>query len=130
MMNIHHVAVDGWSISILVSQLADLYEHFSANTPLPITTQPVVYSQYSAWQRTLMNSQAVEQLEEYWVRQLALPLPVISFPTDRARPAVCSTKGENFGFVLGIELGLGLRRARARARCCYDWGVWCRVRCC
>ena len=96
MLTMHHIAVDGWSVALLVSQLADLYQHFvqaTPDAPLPTVPQPVVYSQYASWQRMQMDSPSIEHLEAYWIRQLTLPLPVINIPMDRPRPAVQTTAG-------------------------------------
>ncbi|HEX6871531.1 MAG TPA: condensation domain-containing protein, partial [Micromonosporaceae bacterium] len=79
----HHTAVDGWSIQVLMRDLASLYSArrrgFQAD--LPPARQ---YQEYVAWQRANAADPAVVAAKEYWRGRLdgARVLPV---RTDRPR---------------------------------------------
>lgn len=53
---------------------------------------------------------------EYWRKTLADAPEESSFPTDRPRPAVLSTRGDRVEFVLDAEIGTGVRRLARAAR--------------
>ena len=86
LLTAHHVIADGWSASVVVRELAALYDLAltgQGEKPLPLLVQPV---DYAAWQR---SRAAGEQLE-YWKTALAGLVPALDLPTDRARPALQS----------------------------------------
>gem|GEM_PF-343006 len=85
----HHIAVDGWSISILWADWARLYavpSAFDAEPPLPR------YLDY-ARERQLEYVDRARSLD-YWRRRLE-NLPLLELPTDRLRPAQASHRGRN-----------------------------------
>ena len=75
---LHHIAGDGWSAPILMTELAALCEGREL-PPAPL----VQYGDYARWQRTKDHSSDLA----YWRTQLADSEP-LDLPTDRLRPAV------------------------------------------
>ena len=53
LLTMHHIVSDGWSLGVLVRELAALYEAFAAGRPSPLPELPVQYADYAAWQRAL-----------------------------------------------------------------------------
>ena len=49
----HHIASDGWSMALLLGELAELYAAFAAGRPSPLPELPVQYADFAAWQRQL-----------------------------------------------------------------------------
>jgi nonribosomal peptide synthetase DhbF len=87
---VHHVAMDGWSVRILVDDLLRLYQHArgtAADTPPAPALQP---ADHALWERTAPVQQHYDEQLAYWREQLAGALPVLALPTDRTRPAVPS----------------------------------------
>ena len=84
----HHIAVDGWSIRRIITEIAELYraqvEHRSAVLP----DLPVQYLDYTVWQRGRIVSGEYAEGLAYWVEHLRAPLPVLDLPTDHPRPAI------------------------------------------
>ncbi|WP_208921566.1 non-ribosomal peptide synthetase [Streptomyces capitiformicae] len=105
---IHHIAVDGWSMGVLVEDLAALYDGH-ALPPLSVR-----YADYAVWQADrAAEGRWTEQLE-HWRGRLAGPLPVLELPTDRPRPATPSLAGAAHEFTLSAELTERLRALGAR----------------
>ena len=51
LLTMHHIVADGWSMGILIRELATLYEAFSTGQPSPLAELPLQYADYAAWQR-------------------------------------------------------------------------------
>src|SRR5258708_32984866 len=89
---VHHIAFDGWSISILVAELVELYRSRQEQRPARLTALPVQYADYALWQRKYLSGDRLQEKLDYWRQQLrgVEPLPL---PTDYERPASVSTRG-------------------------------------
>jgi hypothetical protein len=93
LFTVHHIISDGWSVGILVRELAAHYEAFSKNKPSPLPELPVQYADFAHWQRRWLQGETMEALLDYWRRQLAGSLPFINLRADRPRPPSLSLKG-------------------------------------
>src|SRR5262249_3972854 len=61
---------DGWSLGVLVNELATLYEAFAAGRESPLPPLPIQYADFASWQRRWQsNPDTVAQLA-YWEEQL------------------------------------------------------------
>ncbi|MEU6173220.1 non-ribosomal peptide synthase/polyketide synthase [Streptantibioticus parmotrematis] len=90
-LSLHHIITDGWSTSVLLTDLAHLYRaQLDAITP-ELPPLPVQYADYAHWQRTASCTGSDDQLA-YWKEQLASVEP-LHLPTDRPRPAVRTSNG-------------------------------------
>ncbi len=92
-LTLHHIASDGWSIGVLVREVAALYPAFAARRPSPLPELPVQYADFAVWQRSWLHGEVLEQEIAFWRRQLAGLPPLLELPTDRPRPAVQSYRG-------------------------------------
>lgn len=84
----HHIISDGWSMTVLISELLSCYDTYSrggAHVPAPLRIQ---YKDYASWQQTQLKQDTLAEDRDYWVRLLEAPLPVIDLPGDNPRPAV------------------------------------------
>ncbi|MEC4812177.1 MAG: amino acid adenylation domain-containing protein [Scytonema sp. PMC 1069.18] len=96
----HHIASDGWSMSILFSLLATLYEEFINGSPKPLLELPIQYADYAVWQRQWLLGEVLAKQLDYWKQQLAGANTVLELPTDRPRPPVQSYRGAKQSFVI------------------------------
>ncbi|MBW3570415.1 MAG: amino acid adenylation domain-containing protein [Gemmatimonadetes bacterium] len=108
-LNLHHVAGDGWSIGLLVRELSALYAAFRAGEPSPLPELPLQYADIAEWQREWMDGGALDEQLAYWRGRLAGAPAVLELPTDRPRPAVQSHRGESRGFEVRPALAARLR---------------------
>ncbi|HEX8274724.1 MAG TPA: amino acid adenylation domain-containing protein, partial [Longimicrobiaceae bacterium] len=103
LLGMHHVASDGWSLRVLLRELAALYPAFAAGEPSPLPDLPVQYADFAAWQRAHLAGEALEGQLGYWRERLAGMPPLLELPTDRPRPPVADDRGGAVGFALSPE---------------------------
>ncbi|HYR10934.1 MAG TPA: amino acid adenylation domain-containing protein, partial [Longimicrobium sp.] len=60
-LNLHHVAGDGWSMDLLFRELSALYAAFRAGQPSPLAELPLQYADYAEWQRQWMAGGALDE---------------------------------------------------------------------
>ncbi|WP_372443350.1 amino acid adenylation domain-containing protein [Saccharothrix algeriensis] len=77
----HHIVTDGWSVGVLLDELADLYA--GVEPPAP-TAQ---YPDFAVW-----DGQRPQGDVAYWRDRLA-GVEALDLPTDRPRPALRTTSG-------------------------------------
>ena len=82
----HHSIFDGWSVEILLRELAVCYTAFHAGTPLHLPELPVQYADFAFWQRSLLEGERLERLLAYWKLRLA-HLPMLTMPADHPHPS-------------------------------------------
>ncbi|MDT7711644.1 MAG: hypothetical protein QOG46_333, partial [Pseudonocardiales bacterium] len=88
----HHIITDGWSIRVLVDELAQLYSAARRGVTPMLPQLPIQYPDYAVWQRERLSDAALQPHLDYWRSQLA-GVETLELPTDRPRPAVRTTSG-------------------------------------
>ena len=92
-INQHHSISDGWSLTILRSELSDLYNSFHANQSPPLTPLKRSYIDYSHWQReTYLSSEKIAEQKRYWLKQLQT-IPPLDLYIAKPRPPVQTFNG-------------------------------------
>ncbi|MDQ7803079.1 non-ribosomal peptide synthase/polyketide synthase [Amycolatopsis sp. A133] len=104
-LSLHHIITDGWSMGVLVGELATLYGDERAELP-PL---PVQYADFAAWQRDRLTGEFLADQLGFWRHELDGLRP-LDLPTDRPRPATRTSNGAEHEFTLGAEALAGLRR--------------------
>ncbi|HEX5601466.1 MAG TPA: condensation domain-containing protein, partial [Pyrinomonadaceae bacterium] len=99
----HHIISDGWSMGVLVNEMASLYQR----QPLPELA--VQYADFSEWQREWLTQGNLERQLNYWKQQLGGELPVLELPTDRVRPPRQSFRGAVRRFSLSEDLSEAIK---------------------
>ncbi|MEU8697757.1 amino acid adenylation domain-containing protein [Streptomyces sp. NPDC048680] len=107
-VTVHHIAFDGWSVGVLVRELSALYATALEKGPVPAPL-PVQYADYALWQRGWLTGEPLERQLDYWRTRLA-GLEPLELPTDQARPAERTGKGEVVRFSVPADVA-----ARAKA---------------
>jgi amino acid adenylation domain-containing protein/non-ribosomal peptide synthase protein (TIGR01720 family) len=105
---LHHIIADGWSVGIMIRELATLYTAFAGGQALALPELPIQYADYAIWQRDWLQSTADQQASSplqtqlaYWRRSLANASTILELPTDHPRPAIQSFRGAKQFFTLG-----------------------------
>lgn len=104
----HHIIADGWSMGVLVNELAALYQVLTENQPSPLPELPIQYADYAIWQRQWLDGEVLETQLAYWQKQLK-NLPVVQIPTDYPRPAVQTFQGRRQPVVISQSLTSALK---------------------
>ncbi|MFP2932017.1 condensation domain-containing protein, partial [Pyxidicoccus sp. 3LG] len=93
LLNMHHIVSDGWSMDVLVREVAALYAAFSAGQPSPLPELPVQYADFAVWQRGWLQGEPLEAQLSWWRKHLAGAPATLELPTDFPRSAVQSFRG-------------------------------------
>jgi amino acid adenylation domain-containing protein/non-ribosomal peptide synthase protein (TIGR01720 family) len=109
----HHIVSDGWSMSVLVRDVSELYTAFSAGQAPSLPPLSVQYADYAVWQRAWLSGDVLEAQLAYWRGALA-DVPALELPLDRPRPAVQTYRGAGDAVALPAGLSDALRALSRR----------------
>ena len=93
LLGMHHIVSDGWSVSLITSEVARAYAAFSRGEPSPLPELPVQYADFAVLQRQWLTGEVLERQLAYWREALRGAPPVLELPSDRPRPPVPSHRG-------------------------------------
>ena len=111
LLTIHHIAVDGWSIDVLVRELRALYPAFLEGQPSPLPELLAQYCDYAIWQREWLQDKVLERQMEYWKKQLAALPPPLELPGAAAvLPADKGRIGAEHRFAVPAALFFALQQ--------------------
>ncbi|MDC5822329.1 amino acid adenylation domain-containing protein [Vibrio europaeus] len=86
LINVHHIASDGWSQNLFVQELSEGYRAYQEGGVPTLPELTVQYKDYAVWQSRWLQGEKRHALIEHWQTQLA-DLPVVhGLPLDKARP--------------------------------------------
>ena len=111
----HHIASDGWSVGLLMRDLAEAYRARLEGRAAGWAGLPVQYADYTLWQRALLGGGAgagagagaggiLPAQAGFWAGALAGLPAELDLPVDRPRPAVPSYRGA----LVGLDVDAGL----------------------
>jgi amino acid adenylation domain-containing protein len=110
---LHHIVADGWSLGVLVTELAAFYSAHLTGGTANVPELPLQYADFAAWQHQRLESPELDATLRYWCEHLADSPPSLPLPTDHPRPLVQSDRGGSVEFELPAEL---VRRLRSLSR--------------
>src|SRR5262249_34251538 len=84
---------DGWSLGLLVREIAELYDAFVHGRPSPLPDLAIQYADFAVWQRGWLQGEALDSQLVYWTHRLEGGPASLQAPTARARPAVQTHRG-------------------------------------
>ncbi|MFT4174750.1 MAG: amino acid adenylation domain-containing protein, partial [Rhodocyclaceae bacterium] len=114
LFTMHHIAADGWSLSVLIREVAALYAAFVRGEPSPLAPLALQYADFAHWQRRWLSGDVLQAQLDYWRQRLDGAPPVLSLPTDFPRPAVRTYDGAAHAIMVDARVGSALK-ALARA---------------
>ncbi len=86
LVSIHHIVADGWSMGVLVEEMAELYGAFREGRAPALRPLPIQFADYAVWERRRLSGAHLEWLLAAWHVRLDGLRP-LALPTDRRRPA-------------------------------------------
>jgi amino acid adenylation domain-containing protein len=96
----HHIAIDLWSLTVLLDELRTIYADRQAGRSTQLPALDLQYADYVRWQ----SQTSLETAGDYWQQQLAGELQPLNLPTDRSRPLLQTFHGASQTFELSPEL--------------------------
>jgi amino acid adenylation domain-containing protein len=108
LFTMHHIISDGWSMGLLIQELAALYTAYTIRTSVALPPLVIQYADIAVWQQQWLQGEELERQLAYWRRQLQNP-PVLHLPTDRPRPNVQTFQGATYSFSLPACLSQSLK---------------------
>ncbi|MEL6441868.1 MAG: amino acid adenylation domain-containing protein [Cyanobacteria bacterium J06621_8] len=108
-LSVHHIAIDGFSLGIMLDELRSLYQGESRGEAVALPRIERTYGDFVRWQRDMIASPVGEAHWHYWQQQLGGELPILKLPVDYPRSAVKNQRGASYTFELDPFLTTGLR---------------------
>ncbi|MEH2574545.1 amino acid adenylation domain-containing protein [Bradyrhizobium sp. AZCC 1708] len=110
----HHIVVDGWSLDVMLEELAGLYRNGTGQDagrpPVPM----MQYADFAVWQRNWLACGEGDRQLAYWRAKLGDAHPVLALPHDRPRIATQSHAGDTIGLAIDGALAARLRDIAAK----------------
>jgi amino acid adenylation domain-containing protein len=109
LVTLHHIISDGWSVSLLLRELAESYDAALRGTRPQLSALPVQYADYAVWEQEHLTDEALAPHLSYWRSQLEEAPAVLELPIDGARSSRQTWAGASKPLTLGGALGEGLK---------------------
>ncbi len=109
LLNIHHIACDGWSMEVLMNEVRQLYRAHEAREPADLDPLPLQYIDYALWQRAWLEQAGAKGQLEYWLDTLRSSPERSTLEPDRHRPPRPSHRGRSVDFSTPKSTLEGLR---------------------
>ena len=106
-VTMHHIASDGWSMSIMVKEVIELYASYVENRTDELPALKIQYADYAIWQRKYMQGEVLENKLAYWKAKLEGVSP-LQLPADYSRPVIQSSRGATRSFKIDQQLSARL----------------------
>ena len=104
LLAMHHIISDGWSVSVLMRELGEIYQAMCGGTELPASAARLSYADYSVWERKWLRGEHFQRQLGFWLKTLAGAPATSEIPTDRARPKMQTHRGALVDKPLSPEL--------------------------
>ncbi|MFH0520331.1 amino acid adenylation domain-containing protein [Streptomyces sp. M41] len=96
----HHLVCDGWSLGVLLRELAAGYENEAKGLRHALPELPLQFPDFAAWQRERQGDGEYARSVAYWAGRLRGAPETVALPLDRPRGAVREAAGGTERFLL------------------------------
>ncbi|MDJ0841022.1 MAG: amino acid adenylation domain-containing protein [Acidobacteriota bacterium] len=107
--NQHHIISDGWSMGILIEELAEGYRRHLGGEGVRPQPPAVQYADYARWQQEHLGGEKLDAQLAWWRERLKNMPSLLNLPTDRPRPVIQSSAGGQLIFQWDADLAEALR---------------------
>jgi amino acid adenylation domain-containing protein len=106
---VHHIAFDGWSISLFQQEIEHYYNYFNSPGSRPaLEPLHIQYKDYALWQRSYLSGEVLEVQLSYWKAHLS-GYEMLQIATDNPRANGLSYIGANLVFKMDVVTSEKLR---------------------
>src|SRR5262249_51797181 len=117
LLTVHHIAADGWSMRVLVRELAEAYEAFEAGQKVLLPELPARYADHAIWQRQSLQGEVLREQLAYWRGKITHPPPAGDLPPPQPPPSSPGLRPAPPPFPPPTPLAGGVRAARPNILC-------------
>src|SRR5207253_3060459 len=110
LLTMHHIVCDGWSVGVLLKELATLYGDSRTGSPTSLPQLRIQYADFASWQRRGLRGAWLDEQLEYWKNQLAGAAPTLDLSTDYPRPERQLLRGAQDSILLPAKMSDAIRR--------------------
>ncbi|MEM9482204.1 MAG: amino acid adenylation domain-containing protein [Cyanobacteria bacterium P01_F01_bin.116] len=93
LVNMHHIASDGWSVDILIHELSCLYNAATRDREAELPPLSLQYADFAHWQRQQLSGDKFEHWRAYWAQQLKDAPLIHGLPTKTNRSQLNNYSG-------------------------------------
>ncbi|MEM6472659.1 MAG: amino acid adenylation domain-containing protein [Planctomycetota bacterium] len=114
--NAHHIAMDGWSLSVFCRDLGRIYDGMTEieHEKLPVADQ---YDAYAEATRRYQESTQHDADVAFWRDQFSDGIPVLNTPVEHVRPTLKTYGSERYDCFINDSLAEKLRRLGSANGC-------------
>jgi amino acid adenylation domain-containing protein/FkbM family methyltransferase len=113
----HHIISDGWSMGVLMDELTAHYEASVAGKSANLDELEAQYADYACWERSRLQGAFLQEMIDYWRKQLDGAPQSLMLRTDRLKTNSVYYAGGRCRFRLNREL------TKAIGKLCRQEGV-------
>ncbi|HEY0094730.1 MAG TPA: condensation domain-containing protein, partial [Archangium sp.] len=110
----HHIVSDGWSMGVLIREVAMFYAAFASGQQPSLPPLPVQYPDFAIWQRSWLQGEVLDAQLHYWKQQLSGAPAHLELPTDKPRPPVQTFRGTSLPVTLPKALSESIKALSTR----------------
>lgn len=108
LLNVHHIAFDGWSANLLLAELEAHYAFFAWDKALALPELTIQYADYAYWLDSQLESERHQARQRFWLDKMQ-GYQLLELPTDYPRPKEFDHRGSTVSFKIESELSEQLR---------------------
>jgi hypothetical protein len=109
LLTMHHIISDGWSVGILIQELAEVYQSIREGKSFPLAELPIQYADFAYWQRQELQQELLKTQLNYWKQQLSGKISILELPTDKPRPITQTFAGKKHNLALSEHLRIAVK---------------------
>jgi amino acid adenylation domain-containing protein len=116
----HHIAIDGWSVRVLIDEMRTIYSSQTTGDPVSMPLPEVNHADYVQWQTEMLAGPQGESHWAYWKKQLEGELIPVNLPGRGSQRIDPERKGVSHHFTLNQDLTARIKSlARAEGTTLY-----------
>lgn len=108
-LNIHHIIVDHLSVLQFAQEFSAAYTELLHDNSVKNDLAPLHISDYAVWQEENQTEEYFSKKIDYWTSTVVDPDSYLELPSNKSRPVLQTSRGEEYWFSLSEEASSGMR---------------------
>ncbi|WP_299316052.1 condensation domain-containing protein, partial [uncultured Aquimarina sp.] len=102
--NMHHIISDGWSTDVLINDIVTYYNAYTSDVTPNLPDLRIQYKDYAAWKVDQLDTDEYKEHQSYWLNNLSGELPLLDFPSYKARPQIKTYNGRKLSTYISSDI--------------------------